>query len=347
MQNGHSVIIRDMQKGEEKALLCMARQAFIHSPLEQLVISKPKIALVAEVDGAIAGAVFLHIFDSGKKTGYLDIGFVNKEYRGLGIAHVLYPAAIAFFREKGCDLVAAQIRDDNAASWKPIRSQGFATSTFTDLVKSLGLGRAILLWLQTHSLIACGSQLWISAPAKERSSKKELISFLCVNLLLYLPWLLQLIHQPSRLLDTLLAYPFVLLSGVLFGRLGCFAAGDSWHFLFPRSGMFITLLLNTLGGLFPMVGRWYLKDPQPTHECRRSMGVQATIEWVGMLALFTLGAFLLKGDTFFYRCAALTTNLLFYRILPFMPFGGGRVWNWNKLVFSVLTMVTFVLIFIL
>ena len=58
MQCDNSVVFRDMKPGEEKALLRAARQAFIHSPFEQVGISKPKLALVAEVDGAIAGAMF-------------------------------------------------------------------------------------------------------------------------------------------------------------------------------------------------------------------------------------------------------------------------------------------------
>ena len=347
MQSVPSVIIREMQSGEEKTLLHMARRAFIHSPLEQLVISKPKSALVAEVDGAIAGAMFLRIFGAGeKKAGYLDIGFVNKEYRGLGIARVLYPFATEFLREKGCDLVTAQVIDDNAASWKPLRNQGFGEPSLTGFVNLLGFGRAIRLWLQTHAFIACGSRLWIDSPVKKRGSVQELVSFLCMNLFLFLPWLIKLINQPNQFLAALLAYPSVLLVGVLFGGIGCLMTGGSWHFSFPRSGTLLTLLINIFGGLFPMVGRWYLEDPQATKQCRHSMGVQAAIEWAGMMVLFTLGTYLFKENAFLNYCTALTAQLLLYRMLPFLPFGGGRVWSWNKIVFSSFAIATITLIFI-
>lgn len=257
MQDTHSVQIRDMRSGEEKALLGEARQAFIHSPLEQLGISKPKFALVAEVDGAIAGAMFLRMIGTGEnKTGYLDVGFIKKGYRGLGLAKTLYPAAIQRLREFGCDCVCAQVLDDNAASWKPLQNQGFSTPTLAGMVKRMGLGRAISCWFQTLYCIACGSRLWMDGPAKERGSGKEFASFLCVNLLLFLPRLIQLTAQPEQLLSTALAYLAVLFAGVFFGGIGCLVAGGEWRFAFPRGGALLTLLLNAVGVTFPMVGRW-------------------------------------------------------------------------------------------
>lgn len=347
--HGENPVVRDMKPGEEKALLRIARRAFIHSPLEQVGISKPESALVAEVDGVVAGAMFVRVFGAGpKKTGYLEAGFVVKAYRGLGIGRVLYPAAIERLLELGCGPITAMVIDDNAASWKLLENQGFGTPTLTEMARSLGFGRAALLWLRTLLCAASGSRFWMSGPVKARSSLQELLSYLWVNVLLFLPGLIQLTAHPDRLIHTLLAYPFVLLSGVLFGGIGCLAAGDAWRFSFTRGGAAITLLLNSLGTAFPMVGRWYLREPRATKACSRAMGVQAAVEWIGMLLLFALGAFPLKDNEFFYRCAALTANLLIYRMIPFMPFcsfGGARVWSWNKLAFALLAAATVLLVF--
>lgn len=256
MQNEPSIMIREMKPGEEKALLGAARRAFIHSPLEQLGISKPKSALVAEVDGAVAGAMFLRVFGTGKKkTGYLDVGFVAKEYRGLGIGRTLYPAAVEHLRGTGCDHVAAMVIDDNVASWKSLENQGFGTPSLIELVRFLGFGRAMSLWLRTLFCIACGARLWIDGAVKKRNSMQELLSFLFVNLLLFLPALIRLADRPDRLIYMLLAYPSVLLAGILFGGIGCLAAGGQWHIAFPRGGALLTLLLNSIGAVFPMVGR--------------------------------------------------------------------------------------------
>lgn len=70
------------------------------------------------------------------------------------------------------------------------------------------------------------------------------------------------------------------------------------------------------------------------------MGLEAAFEWVGLMALFALGAYLYKDSGFLYQCAALSANLLVYRVLAFMPFGGGRVWGWNKAAFAVFAVAT-------
>lgn len=350
MQGNTSVVVRDMKPGEEKTLLHMARQAFVHSPMEQLGISKPKAALVAEVNGEIAGAMFLHVYSAAnKKTGYLDVGFVAKQYRGLGIGRQLYPAATQRLVEMGCEPVAAMVIDDNVASWKSLENQGFGTPSLTGLVRKLGFGRFLRLWLQTLFCIACGANFWMSGPVKKRSSAQEFASFLLVNLLLFLPRLLQLTARPDELVNTLLAYPAVLALGAVFGALGCLAARGAWRFSFVRGGLLLTLLLSSFGTVFPMVGRWYLKEPQATKESRRALGVQAMVEWVGMLLLFCLGAFLVQQTAFFYHCAAIAANLLVYRLIPFMPFGsfgGGRVWGWNKAAFAALAVATAALLFV-
>ena len=345
MQNDHSVAVREMRPGEEKALLAAARLAFIHSPLEQLAISKPKSALVAEVDRVPAGAMFLHIYGSGqKKTGYLEIGFVVKAFRGQGIGRVLYSGAIQYLREQGCDCVAAVVLDDNAASWMPLKSSGLEPSTLAGLVRSLGFGRAAALWLRTLFCLACGAQFWIDRPAKSRGSLRELAAFLCVNLLLFLPRLAWVTRQPGQIALALSAYLFVLAAGILFGGAGCLVAGGRWRVSFPRGGALLTPLLNSVGAVFPMVGHWVPESPQATRESRRALGVQAAVEWVGMLALFALGALLLGGNRFFQLSATFAASLLVYRVLFFMPFGGGRVWRWSKPVFSVLACISLGLI---
>lgn len=346
MQHDGLVTIRDMKPGEEKMLVGAARKAFIHSPLEQLVISSPRSALVAEVEGCLAGAMFLRIIGKGeKKTGYLDIGFVVKEYRGRGIARILYPAAMEYLQKAGCGLIAAMVIDDNSASWKTLENQGFGKPSLTGLVRSMGLGRAVEFWFKTLMCIACGTHLWAKGLTKERRSPHELAVFLGVNVLLILPGFF--LHGRSDVFLFVLAYLSVLLAGVLFGGLGCLAAGGKWYFAFPRCGTLLTLFMNSIGGVFPMTGRWYPRNPQNTKECRRTMGIQAVVEWMGMILIFALGAFLLKDNLFLYRCATIAASLLVYRVILILPFGGGRVWNWSKLVFAALAAVTIILFMLL
>lgn len=350
MQNEHTVAIRDMRPGEEKTLLDMARRAFSHSPMEQVAISKPKTALVAEVDGAIAGAMFIKVFAAaGAKTGYLDVGYVAKEYRGKGVGRVLYPAAVERLRAMGCRQIAALIIDDNAASWKPLQNMGFSTPSLSGLVRLLGIGPALSVWLRTFFCFAGGAQLWATGPKKERGSLQELASFLLVNLLLFVPGLLRAAGTPGLPVTRLLAYVAVLLVGVIFGGVGAALAGQSWRFGFPRGGALLPIICSAIGGVFPMVGRWYLKNPAPDEPSRRAMGVQATVEWLGLIALLAAYAVFRPGDSFVYQCASIAVNLLLFHVIPFMPFGafgGARVYAWSKAAYALLAAASVALLFL-
>lgn len=80
-----NVILRDMLPGEADVLLRTGKQYF--SPIEQMGMGKPQNALVATIDGIIAGALFYKVLESKKAMPivYIDLAYVVKEYRGLGI----------------------------------------------------------------------------------------------------------------------------------------------------------------------------------------------------------------------------------------------------------------------
>ncbi len=327
MPDKSSIIIRDMRPGEEDILIRMARRIF--SPMEQLGISRPRMALVAEVDGMVAGALFMHIYGKENKTGYLELAFITRKYRGRGIGNMLYPAASARLRDMGCETVTAMVRDDNPASWKLLAKQGFHVPTLCGLMREVGFARAFALWVQTILCAACGMNFWIDRPLKERGSLLELFTFLWVNIVLFTPAFFRFASEPGRIPAYLLAYLLALAAGVL-----------------ARGGALIPPLINAMGGAFPMLGRWYLTDVRATPECRRALGIQAAVEWIGMTGLFALGAFALRANTLLYQSAVFTLNLLLYRLIPVLPFGhfgGTRVWEWSKIVFAILAVSTLVL----
>lgn len=144
------------------------------SVVEQLFLSKPKMGIVARSeDGKIAGAAFLVIANTaGKKTGCVDIIFVLPQYRGSGVAKLLYHGAVKTLHEKGCETVMALVRGDNSQSLRRIEAEGLRPVTLYQLCKSVGVKATVLLFIKTAAL-ACATGCWILSDSKENDLSDE------------------------------------------------------------------------------------------------------------------------------------------------------------------------------
>ena len=344
------VLIREMVPGEEKELYRMAKRSF--TPVERLGASKPQMALVATVSGEVAGGLFLKVFKGhrGRKIGYFDLAFVNREFRGKGAGSLLYAAGKQKLLAEGCDIVTAMVRDDNVASWGLLLKNGFSIASFARYFKLFGILDGLMLWLQTIVCFACGMDFWVSKQAEKLQTKKELPVFFLLNALLLVPWLVRLlVSNPAQLLPAFGAMVCVMAAGVVAGGLGCLLAGRRWRFRLVRGGILLSLLLFTLGTFFPVLGRWYPARYEATPGFRRAMGVQATVEWCVYLLLFVAASLFFDG-LFWHVVRSGLFCLLLYHILAFYPlahFGGGRVWAWNKGVYAVCALFSFLAIVVL
>ncbi len=192
------ICIRAMAPEETETLMRYARQSF--SLIERLGVSRPKMAVVAMVDGEIAGAVFLKMFGMEQKTGYMDLGFVRPEYRGKGVGNALYPAAIQALKDEGATLVAAMVKDDNVASWGLLKKQGFSLPNMVQLFRMMGFWNALSLWLNSLCCIASGMNMWISESLPEAKGGWEAAAFFCVNALLMTPYFVLRWNRKSSLM---------------------------------------------------------------------------------------------------------------------------------------------------
>ena len=86
-----------------------------------------------------------------------------------------------------------------------------------------------------------------------------------------------------------------------------------------------------------MIGSWYPKQYENTPAFRKAMGITALCEWCFYLAI-TLLAFLMANQASIFKLtASLGSVFLLYRIIavyPFESYGGKRVYQWHKAVFS-------------
>ncbi|MDL2234693.1 GNAT family N-acetyltransferase [Christensenellaceae bacterium OttesenSCG-928-L17] len=345
-----SVVLRDMVPGEEKVLYKAALKSF--SPVEALGASVPKRAVVATVDGEIAGAMFLAAFNGrgGQKIGYLSLGFIKKAYRGRGIGKQLFTAAVENQKTEGCNVITAMVKDDNVASWSLLERQGFSMPGFVAFFHEFGLTTGFMLWLKTLFCISCGMNFWVSKKIKPVKSFPEMLSYLSINLFfILLCELLASVKTDEAMAIPLLGGLIVLSASILFGYIGSLLSGGTWRFGLTRGGILISGALMLLGTFFPLLGRWYPADWQNTASQKKALGMQAACEW-GLLLLFYGITLLFIGGTLQTQILQNLYVLLLFRVVavfPFEHFGGGRVCRWSKSAFVLLSVGTLTSIWLL
>ena len=340
-----NMILRDMLPDEGKTLYKTAIKAF--SPIEALGASVPKKAIVATVDDEIAGAMFLKVFHGkeGRKIGYLDLAFTAKAHRGQGIGKMFYPAAVNKLKEEGCDIITAMVKDDNVASWGLLERQGFTSPGFLDLIREFGLGTSLMLWFKTMLCIASGMNFWWSKPTKAVKSSVEIVNYLVLNLFAVLVHsVLIAVRYGGFTPINLFASLLVMSIGILAGYSGTLFDSENWRFGLTRGGLAITVLLMACGTFFPILGRWYPVKYQKTAEQKNALGRQAACEWGILLGIYILLTLLNVDNVLLNRIQQYISIFLVYRIIAIYPvvhFGGGRVFDWNKVVFIILAVITF------
>lgn len=339
--------VRAMEASEAAQVKALGKKAF--SPIEGLWIGKPKTALVAVRDDQIVGALLYKFYKCGsKKIGYVDYVFIDPQCHGMGIGNILYQKAFEFMWDQGCDALTALVKDDNVASWSLFLKNKFSRVSFPDLIREFGISGALKQYCSMH-FIAVGMDYYLAlrdrdcTPSGKNNSAKQILTFLLVNLVLGLILLLRF-PNPAALLP---AYGCVLCGETVIGFLGTLPTKRRWTFRFINGGAALGLFIN-LFSVFPLVGRWYPEHYDHTPRLKRAMGINALSCWLFTLALPAIAV--LSGaaaDSFTGLLGQIGLILSIYCCIPVYPmeaYGGGRVFAWNKIVFTVMTVLTLALL---
>lgn len=341
-------IFREMREDEGRELYRLAKKSF--SPMEALAASVPRNALVAEVEGEIVGAMLLKIYRGrgGRKLGYLDLGFVVPAWQGQGIGKALYPAAIAWLREAGCEVVSAMVKDDNVASWGLLARQGFGIVGYGAFLRRFGLRDGLLMAMRTWFFVACGMNFWTDAPPPKQSGtlREILAAFLLMLGFQCARQVLRFLQGQALRAEELAVGALVMGICILAGWLGTLMTKGKWHFQVPRGGFAISFVLMLFGTYFPLLGHWYPETWAQDARGRRRLAVVALVEWAVLLFLYASakGTWLAaRGLLAVQMTAQYAAILLFFHLLPIYPFehfGGRRLWNWSKPVFLLMALLT-------
>lgn len=334
------------------------------SVIEQLFLSKPKMGIVARTeDGKIAGAAFLVTAKTaGKMTGCVDIIFVLPQYRGSGVARLLYHGAVKALHEKGCETVMALVRGDNSQSLRRIEAEGLRPVTLYQLCKSIGVKATGLLFVKTAAL-ACATGCWILSDCDEKdlsdgsvytdrnsyidrssctggTGRNLLRTFLVNGLLITIGSLLgSFLHVTEFSAGTVFTALLVLGIITTGETIGMCLAGGKWHFAMPEAGLLPSAMIAVLGGFYPMLGHWYLKERENTKQYRKRMASPAIGAWLLMLLTAVLYLVFREKLSFFQHTGDLSFVMLLFYVLPFYPFdtfGAKRIRESSKEIYAAL-----------
>lgn len=345
-----NIYVREMRTNESSDVLKIGKCAF--TGVESLWIGKPKQALVAVKNDTIVGAIlYKFIMSGGKKVGYVDYAFIDPHYHNQGIGGILYKATVEYLWEQGCEALTAVVKDDNVGSWRLFLNNGFSGVSLPQLAQQFGFMGVLKQYFGTPFCFGIGMEYYVATKEKVTSTRKDgtakqILSFVLANFLMILPALFTG-RFGENAFWICLAFLMVLLLGVTFDYIGTkFSTHHNWKFRFNNGGGLVCALVNFASTL-PMIGNWYPKEYEKSKKFHRDMGVTALTGWISLLALVCILAFSGTTHPLARSVWQIGVVLLIYRMIPFYPFesfGGRRVYEWGKWIYTIMAFVTLAVI---
>jgi hypothetical protein len=142
---------------------------------------------------------------------------------------------------------------------------------------------------------------------------------------------------------------FLILSGtVIFGFLGTLWSDKKWHFRLNDGGFGIPIITYLTGGILPMIGNWYPDVYHKDLAFKRSLAVVSICKWGFVIAVGLLGFLPTDLPLILAIMNYISYPLLVFYCLPFYPFesfAGGRVFQWNKIGFAIMAILSVGIVF--
>jgi GNAT superfamily N-acetyltransferase len=357
-----AISVRRMHDGEERAVRALAGRAF--SRLESAFFSPPVHTLVAERDGRLLGAVVPKLFElpNKRRAAVMVWLMTDPETRGLGVGGRLVEAALEYLKEHDCQEAFACVEGYNTSSSNLFAAHDFIIISPGEQFRRYGLLGTLALWLQTFRLGGeVGHFLW-TRPGTTRPDDPRLqwwtgtlVSALVFLLAVWRAGLAEGL-TPATIFGAALAV--VALFGLrevamrLAARsLGLSVRHRAWEAALPLSAgiaLMFGWFLPTPGSVYPRAGTWRYRQLVPKLGPIAFAGASAVLAFVwAAWALLRLSepppeiSELLRATHRAGQMLALFEVLLPFSI--FVSFNGRRVWDWNRLAWATLAIVTMAL----
>lgn len=350
------VQIRKMKEEEKGEVLAAMRRSF--SLLNRLFFSLSPNVLVGERQGEILGGIVLKVFKlpQNRKGGLIAWIFTTPEARGLGLGQRLTEAGIDFFEQQGCQEIFASVEGNNTSSSKLFATRDFGIISPGEQFRRYGL-KTLALWFNTAHYFDVGHFLWVKpTPAGKETPFWQFWGTIIVTALI---WLLMTWRNPLGWLTVTGAT--IILFGIRYLGMQVAARWQglpvryrAWESGFPLSAV-IAVVFNGIflvpGSLYPVGNDWRYKDLFPQLPRIALAGILPVL-LITILAGISLHFNLLTpGISSWVKGIFKVGHLLliYDTCLPFFPFNcfnGRKVWEWNKPLWIILTLLILSLFFL-
>ncbi|MBE7385643.1 MAG: GNAT family N-acetyltransferase [Leptolyngbya sp. SIO1E4] len=357
MSQVSDVVIRPMRDDERGTVHAIMRRAF---PLvDQWAFSWTPNVLVAEQGGQLLGAIVLKLFalPHNRKGGSVAWVFTAPEARGQGLGQRLVEAGIDFFDRQGCDEILTTVEGFNTSSSKLFATRGFKILSPGAQFQRYGLA-TFAVWAKISHYFDIGHFLWVRPAATEADKPTwQWWGTIAANALIGLLMLGRL--KSSRAIHPAmwLVLPLAILA--LFGlrHLGMwlaarrqgltvrFRAWESGFLLSTAIALFFGAMYPLPGGVYPTMHQWRYRDLLPQLgwiALAGTLPVLLVVWGVWMVLQLDIPSPYLKAGLDVILLVG-QPLILFDIALPFFPFvsfNGQRLWDWNKSIWTVLTVAT-------
>jgi ribosomal protein S18 acetylase RimI-like enzyme len=312
--------------------------------------------LVAEQFGRILGAIVLKFIPlpEQRRGGLLSSLVMDPGARGRGVGRMLVDGGIRFLEKNGAEEILSCVEGNDSRMANLLSSRGFSILPSGQQFRRYGFG-VIPLWLRISHYIDIGRFLWVrpSADALQHSAAQRWETILINALLLLLAVWSETgfgALEPVFLLAIPLACAVFLLLREMVMRAAISASNlpvefRMWESGFPASTVLAAAFgfwLPIPGSVYPSREGWEYEELIPVlgrMACAGSL-VVLVLTWGITLLLHFLPEETLAG--YWLDSGKLVGEWLglFDIGLPFVPyvsFNGKKIWDWNKVVWALMT----------
>jgi len=358
------IAIREMLPDEEKKVRLLFKKSL--SLIDRIAFSlafnetlksirrQRGSCLVALNEGKVVGSYSLRIVSiAGQSIGLIDAIVTDQDLRGKGIGKRLIGEALSWFKNRKCDIICATVDRYNSPSWNMFIHNGFSNYGFPIQFRDLGWN-FIRLWFTEGHIIGFGTFFLIKTDSVQEQRKVgQTWHFLVAWLVLAFLWWIPTLRGGSSPLMIPLILGVTGLSLFLHEfahRLAASFFGLKTVFRVWESGLLFSSALALFGAFLPAYGSTYVNQVDWQYDGKRKENglffmagpvvslILAISFWIVML--FATSELLLATARVGY-----ITNLVFtiLNLLPLRAAGGPAAWDglkiftWNKIVWSLLT----------
>lgn len=319
--------------------------------------------LLALHEDRVIGSFSLRIIEvAGQSIGLIDAIVTDKDFRGQGIGKMLMAESLAWFKKKECQSILAIADRYNSSSWNMFIHEGFKIYGFSSMFRNFKW-KFIRLWWTEGYFFGFGTYFLIKTSGGEKQiGFSQAWHFISAWLVLVFLWLIPTFREGSApiMIPVIIATTGLsLFTHELSHKFVASLFSLKTVFRVWESGLLFSFVLALFGGFFPAYGSTYIDQVDWRYHARQKANglffLAGPVASMALAVSFWVVMFVASHELLVAAARiGYLTNLVFV-ILNLLPieaaagpaaWDGRKIYTWNKIVWSILSVAVVSLILI-